>query len=291
MTRRSPVRAVVVRAAGVVDSSTSSLFPGLVNKTNLILGLAAGYHYGDVRPFLMSLAESGFKGECVLFVSDTTRDLDRIATHPVTIIPVERRPRLEEIPFNALRYFLYLEYLRGVGHEYGRILITDVRDVIFQRDPFSFRWPEGINCTLEDKRMTIGTCPHNSHWIREHQGRDALQGVAAAPISCSGTTVGDHESMLTYLEIMTANLLPFKGGERIAGYDQGVHNVLVHTGVLENLTLHTNAGPILTLGYAQGEPRYDQEGFVVNQSGERAHIVHQYDRKPRLHKEVRDRFA
>jgi hypothetical protein len=42
----------------------------------LILGLAAGYHYGDMRPFLASLGDSGFSGRCVLFVSDTTRDLD-----------------------------------------------------------------------------------------------------------------------------------------------------------------------------------------------------------------------
>jgi len=262
-----------------------------VERTNLILGLAAGYHYGDVRPFLASLAETGFEGECVLFVSNTTRNLDRIADHDVTIIPLERRPGLENVPFNALRYFLYLEFLSGVGHEYGKILISDVRDVIFQRDPFSYSWKEGINCTLEDRRMTIGECPHNSHWIREHLGEDALFTVSGAPISCSGTTVADHESMVRYLEIMTANLLPFKGGECIAGYDQGVHNVLVHTGALGDAALHDNAGPILTLGYTKGEPPYDKAGYILGEGGERAHIVHQYDRKPGLHKAVRDRYA
>jgi len=259
--------------------------------TNLVLGLAAGYHYGDVRPFLMSLAESGFSGECVLFVSETTRDLDKMGAHPVTIVPVDLKAELEEVPYNALRYFLYLGFLRGLGHEYGNIFILDVRDVIFQRNPFSFPWAEGLNCTLEDRCMTIGECPHNSHWIRQHQGQDALAQVADQPISCSGTTVGDHESMMRYLEVMTSRLIPFKGGERIAGYDQGVHNVLLHTGELENVTLHDNGGPILTLGYTKGEPRYDHEGYVLNESGERAHIVHQYDRKPELFKAVRGRYA
>lgn len=263
----------------------------MTDRTNLVLGLAAGYHYGDVRPFLRSLEECGYTGECVLFVSDTTRDLDRIGAHSVTIIPLSRKSGLEEVPYNALRYFLYLDFLRGQENTYDRIMVTDVRDVVFQRDPFSFGWSAGINCALEDRRMTLGDCPHNSHWIRSHQGDSALENVAGKPISCSGTTVADHASMVAYLKIMTEKMLPFKGGERIAGYDQGVHNVLLHTGELPDVTMHDNSGPILTLGYTKGEPQRDSDGGVINDSGKRAHVVHQYDRKPLLFKELRQRYA
>ena len=262
-----------------------------MSANTIILGLAAGYHFGDVRPFLFSLAQSGYQGRCVLFVSETTRDMDRMAEHGATVIPLVRPVGLGHLSYNALRYFLYLEYLKGVTDRFDRILITDVRDVIFQADPFAFPWPDGVNCTLEDRRMTIGRCPHNVHWIREQQGEGALRLVQDRPISCSGTTVADHDAMVNYLETLTARLLPYAGGERMAGYDQGVHNSLVHGGALPDLTLHDNSGPILTLGYTRGEPSLDSKGVVLNERGERPVIVHQYDRKPKLFRSVRQRYA
>ena len=161
-------------------------------ESQLVLGLAAGYHYGDVRPFLVSLERADYRGKLVLFVSKTTRDLDRIGEHNVTIIPLERAAGLEDIPYNALRYFLYLNYLKISGRRFERVLLSDVRDVIFQLNPFDYTWPDGINCTLEDRRVTIGKCPYNSHWIREHLGQKALAEIENKPISCSGTTVADR---------------------------------------------------------------------------------------------------
>lgn len=258
---------------------------------NLILGLAAGYHYGDVLPFLRSLESSGYRGRCVLFVSDTTRDLDRMGGHGAELIPLERPEGLESLPYNALRYFLYLDFLRKADTPFAHILLTDVRDVVFQRDPFDFPWSEGLNCALEDRRMTIGDCPHNSHWIRTHLGEAALDAVRGKPISCSGTTVGGYQAVVRYLEALTARLLPFAGGERMAGYDQGVHNQLVHSHEPETPVLRGNDGPVLTLGYVRGEPATDDEGRVLNERGEAAVIVHQYDRKPELFQALRERFA
>lgn len=268
---------------------------------DLILGLAAGYHYGDMRPFLASLGESGFRGACVLFVSPTTRDTDRVAAHGVTLLPVSPPVGLEALPLNALRYFLYRDLLLASTTRHGRILLTDVRDVVFQADPFGAAWAGGLNCVLEDPGTSIGNCPHNSRWVRRHLGEEALASVADRPVSCSGTVLADHETMLAYLDAMTRGLVPFTPGERMAGYDQGVHNILVHTllghnwlahsGALENLTLHDNDGPVLTLAATKGEPVVDAQGLVRNARGRIPAIVHQYDRKPALFARVRARYA
>jgi len=256
----------------------------------LILGLAAGYHHGDVQPFAASLARTGFNGRCVLFVSPTTRDLDRIVAHGVEVVPFERPPHLAHVPYNALRYFLYLDLLRASTGRCDRILLADVRDVIFQREPFSWPWPEGLNLTLEDRRMTVADCPHMTRWISGHLGQSVLDDLAKRPISCSGTILGDHESILGYLELLTARLLPFTPGARMAGYDQGVHNLLLHSGLLEPVTLHDNAGPMLTLGYKQELPEVDAEANILNEAGEIAVMVHQYDRREELFRRVRARF-
>ena len=259
-----------------------------MSQDTLILGLAAGYHYGDVRPFLLSLEQTGYAGETVLFVSDTTRDLDRMRGHRALTVPLERPPGLADVPYNGLRYFLYRNYLADSPRTFARILLTDVRDVIFQRDPFSYPWPDGFNATLEDRRTTVASCPFNAHWVREHLGPETLEAIGHNPVSCSGTTVADHHSMIDYLDKMTARLFPPTTGERMAGYDQGIHNMLVHTGRLANVTLHDNGGPILTLAQTPGDPRTDAHGRVLNDTGRPAHIVHQYDRKPKLFRQIRD---
>lgn len=213
-----------------------------------------------------------------------------MAAHAVTIIPLTRPAELDHIPYNALRYFQYRDYLDQTDREYSRILLTDVRDVIFQHDPFDAPWSDGLNCALEDTRMTIGDCPHNSHWIRGHLGENALAAIAHKPISCSGTTVGDLPAITDYLRRMITSLETFEPGKRMAGYDQGVHNHLIHTGQIPNMTLHDNTGPILTLGYVKGEPAMDDNGFVLNSAGQQSHIVHQYDRKPTLFKAIRQQL-
>lgn len=225
----------------------------------------------------------------MLFVSDTTRGVEQMQQHGAEIIRQDKPRHLAHLPYNALRYFLYLDFLRNEG-AFHRVLLTDVRDVVFQLDPLDHAWPDGMNCTMEDASAIIGTCEHNAHWIREFQGEAALQAVHDKQVSCSGTTVGNGKDIIEYLELMTSRLVPYTPGKRMAGYDQGVHNVLLHGGDIPNLSLHDNHGPIMTLGCTQGEPAMDTFGFVLNEAGARAVIVHQYDRKPQLFKTIRARY-
>lgn len=258
-------------------------------ENDLVLGLAAGYHCGDVRPFLVSLAQSGFQGRCVLFVSNTTRDLKCMEELGAEVIPFDRPDRADHVPYNAWRYFLYRDYLAAHPECNGRILLSDVRDVIFQSDPFSHAWGAGLNVTLEDRRMTIGACPYATRWISGHLGESAWKTLRERNISCSGTTLADRKTMLEYLDVLTELLLPFTPGKGMNGYDQGVHNHIVHNRLLQ-CSLHDNSGPILTLAYKKGEPETDADGDVLNDSGSKATIVHQYDRKPDLFRQIRTRY-
>lgn len=257
----------------------------------LILGLAAGYHCGDLRPFAASLAASGFAGRCVLFVSATTREPERLAEYGITTVRFAPPPGLAHLPANSLRYFLYLEHLRREKKPSCRILLTDVRDVVFQADPFSFPWPGGLNAALEHGGRTVGACPYTGRWVRQHLGGAALEELKDKPASCSGTTLGDRAVVLDYLEQLTARLVPFAPAAHMAGYDQGVHNLLLHAGLVRDVTLHGSAGPILTLGWRREPPALDARGNVLNDAGVPAVIVHQYDRHPGLLRAMRERFA
>ncbi len=259
-------------------------------RKTLILGLAAGYHGDDLRPFLLSLKRSGFAGTCVLFTSPTTRDVERIAACGARAVPFERPEQYAHVPYNAWRYFLYREFLKKASKRYERILLTDTRDVVFQADPFSCDWPEGINAVLEGETARIGVCPHTTFWMREHLGEAVTEAHAGRPISCSGTTVADHEAMAAYLDALCAALLPFTPAPRMAGYDQAVHNHLLHAGLVPKATLHENGFPVLTLGNTPDEPAVRGD-VALGPNWETPLIVHQYDRKPALFRRIRAMYA
>ncbi len=269
--------------------------PSVASVPDLVLGLAAGLHAGDTRPFLASLRAAGFAGECVLLVTATTRGLGETAALGCRTVRLTRPETLAHVPFNALRYLGYREFLAREGHRFRRVLLSDARDVIFQRDPFDFPWPNGLNVVLEHRGTSLGQCEHMRRWVTGHLGAARLAELADQPISCSGTTLGDVVAVRRYLEQMAAGLLPFAPGPGMAGYDQAVHNHLLYSGLLragrlDPVTEHDNSGPILTLGLAP-EPVVDASGTILTERGVPAHVVHQYDRHPRLFAAVRRRFG
>ena len=257
---------------------------------DLILGLAAGYHAGDLRPFAASLKASGFAGRCVLFVSASTTGAGSLAALGIEAAPFERPPDQAHVPYNAWRYFLYRDFLRS-HPDCGRVLLTDVRDVVFQAGPFSFPWPEAFCAMLEDPSATVGSCSHTSHWLRGHLGEAALADLAGFPLSCSGVSLAPAPLMLAYLERLCARLLPFTPGPRMAGYDQGVHNLVLRRDPPGPVRFLGNDGPVLTLGSKPAAPLLDADGLVLNDAGVPAILVHQYDRKPALFAHIRARWA
>lgn len=256
----------------------------------IILALAAGYHSGDLRPFAASLEQSCFSGRCLLFVSASTTGAGSLGGFGIEAVPFERPPDQAHVPYNAWRYFLYRDFLRAAP-DCGRVLLTDVRDVIFQTDPFSFDWPEGFCAMLEDPSATVGSCAHTARWVRGHLGEAALADLAGLPLSCSGVSLAPARLMLAYLERLCARLLPFTPGPRMAGYDQGVHNLVLRRDPPGPVHFLGNDGPVLTLGSKPADPLLDADGLVLNDARQPAIMVHQYDRKPALFAHIRARWA
>ena len=270
----------------------------------LILGTAAGYHAGDTACFLNSLEASGFSGRCLLFTTETTRGLADMKgaarSFDLDFVPFSKNQEeaLAGLPVNALRFFLYRDLLAREGGS-GQVLMTDVRDVIFQADPFFLvgggeaGFPS-LALALEGPSpggVAIGECGHTSRWVKGHLGPEVLESLKDKPLSCSGTVAGSREAVADYLDLMCSRLVPFTPGKHMAGYDQGVHNLLLHSGELGEPLLVDNSGDILTLGHFPEEPGIDGVGRVLNQAGAVPAMVHQYDRKPNLFVHVRARFG
>jgi len=190
------------------------------------------------------------------------------------------RTRIAAKTFNVycVRYPLYYLYLADKRDRYDRVMLTDVRDVIFQRNPFDFEFEDELCVFLEDDRQKMAECPYNSLWLRTGFGESALDEFGKEIASCSGVTIGSYSSVMEYLELMIDHMLKLKAHP--GGMDQGVHNYLFYKHKLKNTRVFENRmGPVFTMGKTLDlKTAFDDEGFILNLDGSAAHVLHQYDR-------------
>jgi hypothetical protein len=176
----------------------------------------------------------------------------------------------------ALRYGHYLRYLRERAPVADLVMISDLRDVVFQRDPFADP-VDGLELYLEDGSVRIGHDFFNTRWIANLYGSDEVEALRDRPVSCSGTVVGTRDAMLAYLEAMTSEIARH-AGLPLGCHDQAIHNVLFHRGRLPEPRAVANAtGRILTMGMMSGY-RTGADGSVLNDDGSVPAVLHQWDR-------------
>lgn len=264
----------------------------------LILGLAIGYDRDKLEPFVRSLARSGYDGDAVLFVAETAGDtIGFLRDHGIGVEVIEVH---QHIPYHMAltRYVVYYEHLMKIARDprragrYGRIMLTDVRDVVFQEDPFPDAFEQDLLFVLESREFSIGQCRSNGLWVSEGFGRSALEELAAKPISCSGTTFGTLRGITEYLLQMQIMALELPRSARYrVGIDQGIHNVMLHRNLLSGHGVLENARHVVTLGRGHQDITIAEDGTFLGSDGRRIKVVHQYDYHPRYQDMVMRRLA
>jgi hypothetical protein len=177
------------------------------------------------------------------------------------------------------RYFLYFRYLSRRKGKFSYVLLSDVRDVIFQGDPFRYATSPGIYCFL-DPTVRLGDEPVNTRWTVNLFGNAYYQTRKGSRIFCSGTIIGDYDSMTRLLHQMCAVLiqaLPHAVGQ--IGDDQAAYNHLLWENRIANAIYCENSeNAVMTLKNAATESlMFGGNGAVLNQDGSPTPVLHQYD--------------
>lgn len=190
------------------------------------------------------------------------------------------------------RFLRYLRFLQRHNY-YSRILISDVKDVLFQQDPFLGLPLSGLAVGMELRRKTIGSEPWNAWTVRLVYGPHVLEQIGTKPVSCSGVTYGDRASMLRYLKLMTSEILSLNFRATWQPLDQALHNYILWTGKFgEFQPLDLFQSPLATLSDVDEQLiQLNAQGKLLNQDGSVVSIVHQYDRLPRLKAILLDSLA
>jgi hypothetical protein len=174
-------------------------------------------------------------------------------------------------------------------------MMSDVRDVVFQRNPFDGIASQKCHFFLESASRTIGDDPTNSRWVRGCLTADEAQALGRCRISCSGITIGGTTAIMAYLERMAARVeaMPLRIYRSIGhGYDQAIHNFLVHLDPAIDGIVVENNGHIATMAL---EPRalyrLDAQARIHATDGRLFPICHQYDRFPDISEAVAARYG
>ncbi|MBV9528163.1 hypothetical protein [Sphingomonas sp.] len=262
---------------------------------DLILGIVNNYGFYQVSRFILTLRQSGFQGRLCLFAGPATSraTVRRMRAHGVEVIryresfpfiesphPDSRRSLPKRIHIYNYRHFLYHDYLLKNGGRFRNVLLADVKDVVFQRDPFDFPIGDRLYVAMESPRNPIGRCESTPDWIVAGFGTARLEQLRDKPMSCAGTTIGPVAEVERYLRALLGQIDIMRDAYACA--DQAAHNLLLHSGGLDPVQRVENfEGPILTVGT---EPGYqlNERSELVNRDGSVINIIHQYDRHPEL---------
>lgn len=269
-------------------------------KKNVILTSGSGYQFYQLQAFIKTLFQTGYDGELAFFISDTDEaTLHKLREYPILLIPFSyKHPYLPEHPDIAaripndidftphpktIRYIMYLAFLKARKESYDNVMLSDVRDVIFQKNPFDFVIDGKIYSFLEDKSQKIKDNYYNALWLKEAFGQDALNSIGENYIVCSGITIGRHQPIVQYLEKLTHYIIHVVKDRGCK--DQGIHNYLIYTNQIKNIRLiNDDEGAVSTITTHKPASNVvlNDEKKVINKHLQIINIVHQYDRHWRL---------
>ena len=248
-------------------------------KNNLILGTAVHCTIEQIKPFILSAKKYCPQAHLALVVApDEDKDLiDYLNAQQIQIIYFVSQFFILTRIHNT-RFIKYLEFL--LENSFRSVFLTDVTDVVFQGDVFSENL-QGLHVFQEDEKHFCGTEPHNAWWIKNNYGEAIRKQMESAPIFCSGTILGDHQSIINFLTRFLQERSPQKfmelGGKED---DQGPFNYLIYTEQIQSVK-HTNGSLVATVCLTD-DGDFQIKNNVIETYGSIPKVVHQYVKKPML---------
>jgi hypothetical protein len=266
------------------------------------LTIVHGYEYPFLEPFFQSLKATGFDDDLVIFTSETVSSATKKAMRKngATLIEYQStfpfKPEYREafkdiqstIAIFNYRFIFYLEYLLKAEGKYNQVMLTDVRDVIFQKNPFKELEGKHINFFLEDAIQTFGYSELNYKWSCTANGKEFTDTIIDNVVSCAGVTIGNCDLIIDYLEHIKSRLIASE--DLFWGFDQGVHNGYVYKLKPAGTRIFGNDDAVVATLGAYQPFKMNPNNEVVNSKDEAYAVVHQYDRSGRLFTTVKRKY-
>lgn len=259
----------------------------LTQKKNLIIGSIKNYEWNTIKLFFISFQYAKIRNcDIVMFVNNLTQStITKIKTYGVIIHEIPQE--FKNMRINNYRYKFYADFLSNKLDKYNIIFVTDVKDVIFQKDVFKYyeKFKKFLGLAIEDGIISESI---NQKWMISAFGNNMYKKLKNKPIICSGTIWGTSEIIYNFCKIIwkkiSSSNIPIPFNER---HDQTIVNYIIyHSKMFRDYIIQsTNKdGPIMTIALTlKNKIIYlDSEKNILNRKGEVAAVIHQYNREKEL---------
>lgn len=287
---------------------------------DVIFTTAFGLQFRKVAVFFRSLAATGYQGKIIVFASNLSsaqrqsylKATSEVIYQGVHLHRVLRRPlqmlfwrfvrhwpdagsfsppwdRLQQA--NILRWSLYRRYLEQHRTEFDRVLLVDLRDVFFQRNPFVNCDRSRLRVFAEEENAAVGETRWNTDSMRRAFGSSILKKIRTKRVTCSGVLLGGIEPVCRYLHDFSRLLPALETPDH--GTDQSAHIRIVHESTKNVDFLGNREAEVCHLHHVKDISAFprDSAGNLLNAAGHPFSIVHQYDRHPGLAEDVRRAYG
>lgn len=261
-----------------------------------VIGAIAGYSPKNIKPWVESLEETGSQCRKIMIVYSRTpvETVDYLKEHGFEVYIKELK-----FPIMTQRFADYYKIIQGENVT-GKVLITDIGDVIFQKDPFEY-------LKTVDNEMLFGdesiACKDMEWSARNYAETFPLEypRIANNTSICAGVIAGDAEviadfSLTVFKYAMTALML-YKFNETP---DQAAVNVVLGLNIYKDYKVTNHDDWWVTHLGVSWEEKHDPflrdkkpsviNGKVVNNFNDPFVIVHQYNRFEPFSTTIKDRY-
>lgn len=285
---------------------------------NLVIGCALGYSLSKIRPWIHTLRENAkYDDDVVLYTRGiaSNEKLELLTDYKVAILDFPHGYQHTSPPHVA-RFEIISHFLRINSDKYKNslVLTTDVRDVIFQDDPFLFRkMPTipGVELVVSRENLKYKDEPWGKNNIITTMGYDIAQRLMETNIKNVGVFGGTHLGVMTVCGFIADWCRSTKPN---AIMDQAVYNHFLEIPLIKNVVkesyddeawcvnlgttkyaIEAGAGDI-GMSYQRREVDLENYGYLEKQPiiengkvfdpyrKQLYSIVHQWDRVPELRK-------
>jgi len=256
-----------------------------------ILGCITKYNVDDIKPYVESIIRSGFSGDKLMLCYDISQQtIDYLHKNGWLVVTSELQEHIILQRFRDV-YALLHQYETDI------IIWTDVKDVVFQKDP-----TEWLNKNMVGNILAFSECVRlkDDAWAVVNSGTSFPMewelGMKNEISYCAGTIVGKKNNIRDlFIEIYRWSKAT-ENPQQLS--DQAAYNILLR---LENFKssvqfVNQEEGFITQLGtvwikrnelpITEPTPIYE-DGKFYNQKREEFYIVHQYDRDSNLQSDLK----
>lgn len=251
-----------------------------MEKSNLILTSMINYKWKDIEPFFISLKKANMKNyECIVWVYNVDKHTRIKIKQYAKTIDIDnnfiKKMKKNKFFITEWRHILYRDFLKTNKDKYNKVLLVDIRDVIFQSDIFLYGWKNNYLGVAEERQTYEMDTIINKMWIERKYGIETYNSFKKYNIICAGTIISNIGVILNLLELLCEQI--FNKGY-FKNQDQADMNYLIFKNIFKYplQISNNNSGPIITIGAEKNILIKNDK--VLNYDGDIASIVHQYDR-------------